>query len=348
MAITVKKESLYRDALLACLRRIPSATVEATDDEGPGQRADLRVQVGLPGGASRALICEFKDSGQPRWARQAINQLWAYRDDPNTYCVFMAPYISPKAAELCAREGVGFIDLAGNCRLSFDGIYIEQEGRPNPDPQRRELRSLFSPKATRVLRVLLSKPSKKWKTQPLADEADVSLGQVSNLKKRLLDREWIETSREGLFLKEPEALLLEWAENYDPSRNRPRAYYSLKSSAEIESDIAEQCDRAGLRYALTAFSGAARLAPAVRYQRASAFVESAEKIASSLDLKEVESGANVSLLTPYDDGVFYDSQEIDGVRVASPVQRYLDLASIKGRGEEAARAVLDLELRTRW
>ena len=121
---------------------------------------------------------------------------------------------------------------------------------------------------------------------------------MSNLKKLLLDREWIETSREGLSLKEPEALLLEWAENYDPSRNRPRAYYSLKSSAEIESDIADQCDRAGLRYALTAFSGAARLAPAVRYQRASAFVESADKIASSLDLKEVESGANVSLLTP--------------------------------------------------
>ena len=232
--------------------------------------------------------------------------------------------------------------------MSFDGIYIEQEGRPNPDPQRRELRSLFSPKGTRVLRVLLSKPSKKWKTQPLADEADVSLGQVSNLKKRLLDREWIEASREGLFLKEPEALLLEWAENYDPGRNRARAYYSLKSSAEIESDIAEQCDRAGLRYALTAFSGAARLAPAVRYQRASAFVESADTIASSLDLKEVESGANVSLLTPYDEGVFYDSQEIDGVRVASPVQRYLDLTSIKGRGEEAASAVLDLELRPRW
>ena len=122
----------------------------------------------------------------------------------------------------------------------------------------------------------------------------------------------------------------------------------MKGSAEIESDIAEQCDRAGLRYALTAFSGAARLAPAVRYQRVSAFVEAVDDLASSLDLNEVESGANVSLLTPYDDGVFYGSQEIDGVRIASPVQRYLDLASIKGRGEEGGAAVLDQELRAQW
>ena len=293
-------------------------------------------------------MCAFKDSGQPRWARQAINQLSADRSDPNSYCVFMAPYISPQVAELCAREGVGFVDLAGNCRLSFDGVYIEQEGRPNPDPQRRELRSLFAPKATRVLRVLLSRPSKKWKTQPLADEADVSVGQVANLKKRLLDREWIEATRDGIHLKKPEALLIEWAENYDRNKNRPRAYYSMKGSAEIESDIAEQCDRAGLRYALTAFSGAARLAPAVRYQRVSAFVEAVDDVASFLDLKEVESGANVSLLTPYDEGVFYNSQEIDGVCIASPVQRYLDLASIKGRGEEGAAAVLDQELRARW
>ena len=217
-----------------------------------------------------------------------------------------------------------------------------------PNPSVASLRSLFAPKATRVLRVLLSRPSTKWKTQPLADEADVSLGQVANVKKRLLDREWIEASREGIYLKEPEALLIEWAKNYDPNRNRPRAYYSMKGSAEIESDIAEQCDRAGLRYALTAFSGAARLAPAVRYQRVSAFVEAVDDLASSLDLNEVESGANVSLLTPYDDGVFYGSQEIDGVRIASPVQRYLDLASIKGRGEEGGAAVLDQELRAQW
>ena len=172
----MKNEDTYRDALLACLLRIPSVTIEATANEGAEQDQYLRVQVGSPGGAKRAFMCAFKNSGQPRWARQAINELSADRSDPNTYCVFMAPYISPRAAELCAREGVGFVDLAGNCRLSFDGVYIERDGRPNPEPQRRELRSLFAPKATRVLRVLLSRPSTKWKTQPLADEADVSLG----------------------------------------------------------------------------------------------------------------------------------------------------------------------------
>ena len=148
MSAAMKKEETYRDALVACLLRIPSVTVEAIAAEEAEQGRYLRVQVGSPGRASRVLMCAFKDSGQPRWARQAINQLSEDRSDPNSYCVFIAPYISPQVAELCARAGVGFVDLAGNCRLSFDGVYIEREGRPNPKPQRRELRSLFAPKAT--------------------------------------------------------------------------------------------------------------------------------------------------------------------------------------------------------
>lgn len=342
----MKVESDLREAFLACLRRVPSAAVETV--ENSDRQTDLRARLRLSSGEIQDFICEFKNSGQPRRAREAINQMRAYRDDPEIYCVFGAPYISPRTAELCESEGVGYVDLAGNCRLSFGDIYIERTGQPNPEPQRRELRSLYAPKATRVLRVLLKRPARRWKTQPLADEAKVSLGQVANVKKLLLDREWIGTSTIGFYLEEPEALLLEWAENYDPRKNRPRSYYSMKAYPNIESDIAEECARRDIRYALTAFSGAARISPAVKYQRVSAFVESAETIGAALDFREVESGANVSLLTPYDEGVFYDRQEIDNVYVASPVQRYLDLRTIKGRGEEAARAVLETELRPRW
>ena len=85
----MKKEEGYRDALVACLLRIPSVTVEAIAAEEAEQGRYLRVQVGSPGRASRVLMCAFKDSGQPRWARQAINQLSEDRSDPNSYCVFI-------------------------------------------------------------------------------------------------------------------------------------------------------------------------------------------------------------------------------------------------------------------
>ena len=50
-------------------------------------------------------------------------------------------------------------------------------------------------------------------------------------------------------------------------------FYSFGAPGEIEQRIDEVCRRAGVRYALTAFSGAERLAPFVRYQRATAYVE---------------------------------------------------------------------------
>jgi hypothetical protein len=65
----------------------------------------------------------------------------------------------------------------------------------------------------------------------------------------------------------------------------------------------------------------------------------AEQVASQFGWKLVESGANVTLLVPYDAGVFFNSQEIDGSQVATPIQVYMDLQASRGRAEEAAQAV---------
>ena len=261
----------------------------------------------------------------------------------------MAPYISPRAAEICKQDGIGYVDLAGNCRLCFGSVYIEQRGRPNVFAEKRDLRSLYSPRAERVLRVLLIKPKKSWKTVDLADEARVSLGQVSNVKKLLLDREWIAVKKPGFELTEPGELLQEWKKNYSFPRNEIISLYSLKSIAQTEADISEYCQRKGLKYAFTGFSGAARFAPTVRYNRATAYIEEAnEDTITDLDFKEVSSGANVSLIKPYDDGVYYGSRDVKGTRIVSPIQVYLDVFGFRGRGEEAAQALLDQVIRPAW
>jgi hypothetical protein len=71
-------------------------------------------------------------------------------------------------------------------------------------------------------------------------------------------------------------------------------------------------------------------------------------VASLLNLKEVESGANVMLLDPYDEGIFYGTQVIEDIRVVSPLQIYLDLKGYKGRGEEAAEAILRDVIKPKW
>ena len=339
------------DSLRACLQRVPFLEIDSLKnglnlgDAPMDIVADVRVAE-----QRQRLAIEVKSNGQPRVARTAAYRLArVLESDPGLYGVFAAPYISPRTAEICFQEKIGYLDLAGNCRLAFGQVYIEQQGNPNPFAEKRDLRSLYSPKAARVLRVLLTDPKRPWRTQALAEEADVSLGQVANVKSLLEAREWLGSSESGLLIKDPGSLLTEWYENSNYRKNVPRNYYTLKSIAEIEADLAVACDGEGIKYALTGFSGAARYAPSVRYQRAMAYVSrDVERIAKNLSLKEVTSGANVTLLTPYDEGVLYAARSIEGITIASPVQVYIDLLGMKGRGEEAANAILDEVIKRSW
>lgn len=330
------------------LADLPFGTLEPQESQrrdGPDWIGKLHMPTG-----ERLLILQAKTTGQPRTARDAANQLLRWAGEyANAVPILAAPYISPTAADILSREGIGYVDLSGNCRLAFDTVYIRRQDWPNKQVQRRDLRSLYSPKAERVLRILLLEPKRPWKVQTLAQTAAVSIGQASNVKRLLEDREWIAREGEGLVLREPAKLLEGWAQNYQFDRNTVRDFYSLDTPAQIEAKLATACKEAGADYALTGFSSAVRIAPMVRYQRATAYVAaSVDDIASRLGLKPVSSGTNVSLIGPYDEGVLAGSRDMGGIRIASAIQTYLDLLSFKGRGEEAAQAVLEQAIKPQW
>jgi hypothetical protein len=249
--------------------------------------------------------------------------------------------------------GVGFIDFSGNCRLSFDGIYVQRSGYPNPSAKRRELRSLYSPKAERVLRALVTGGPRRWRTQELADEAKVSLGQVANVKRLLADREWIDLGDRGFGLRPFDSavrpLIEEWSVNYRLNRSASSEFYSIKSVAETEASLVANAHELGGDLGFTGFSGAARVHPVVRYQRITAYyLGDPELLAERSGLKRVNSGANVTVLSPYDEGVLYGVRQIDQAPTVSPMQLYLDLRQTKGRGEEAATAILDEVIAPIW
>jgi hypothetical protein len=339
------------DAIRACLGEVPFIQVkQVRENQQQGSvEADLLLDLELTDRSTLRLVVEVKTNGQPRLARDAVNQLFRCCSAfPAAYGVFMAPYISPQAAEICAKEGIGYLDLAGNCRLSFGQVYIRREGIRNPFALKRNLRSLYAPKSTRILRVLLMRKS-EWKTQALADEAGVSLGQVANVKKLLRDREWVADGDAGFRLTNPQTLLTDWTEHYTYRKNTVRDFYAMNGTDEVEAAIAKACRELDIPYAFTGFSAARRVAPAVRGQRTMAYVSAiSETLLERAGLKEVPSGANVSLMIPYDGGVFYGAREIEGLRVVCPIQLYLDLKGYKGRGEEAAEAVRKQELSKLW
>jgi hypothetical protein len=117
----------------------------------------------------------------------------------------------------------------------------------------------------------------------------------------------------------------------------------------MEAELAAASRQFNVRLAFTGFSGAARFAPAVRYQRITAYAGGdISVLLERLGLKPVTSGANVTIIQPYDEGVFYGTREMEDAPIVSPVQLYLDLEQTKGRGEEAAAAILEEVIKPRW
>lgn len=345
-----ENESLGRakDILKEALAAIPFIKLVSIKDQ-PAGGADILLKLKYK---EKLLTCviEVKSLGQPKYAREAAYQLKKYSDShPEIYGIFMAPYISVEAGEVLAENNAGYMDFSGNCRLSFGGIYIERKGNPNAFTVKRDLRKLYSPKAERVLRVLLSAAKKPWKMAELAGEAGVSLGQIANVKNALAEREWLDTSAPGLRLSDPAAVLSQWAQNYDFRKNTLKECYSVKSLAETEATLEELCAKNGIRFALAGFSAAARFWPAVRYQRAMAYVgEFRAELFAAAGIKEVESGGNLLLMLPYDVGLFYGAGKMNGGTVAGAVQTYLDLAGYKGRGAEAAAEILENVIKPLW
>jgi hypothetical protein len=339
------------EAIRTCFKRISFIKIKDIISEFQQDKvqADLWVKLEAPENYPDISV-EVKTRGEPRFIRDAVNQQLRYLEYvPNAYGIIIAPYISERSAEICREAGIGYIDLSGNCFIEFEQVHIAKESKPNTRLEKKVLKSLYYPKAERVLRVLLNSPGKTWKMETLSKEADVSLGMSSKVKKRLEAMEWLESSGSGFRLLNWEELLKEWSENYRYSKNTNLDFYSLKNETYIEKQLSEYCNDNNIKYAFTLFSGASKVAPYTRYKRVNVYLqENIEAIKELLSLKKVSSGPNVTISIPYDSGVFYNSKEYKGISVVSNIQLYLDLINFKERGEEAAEFLFDKIIKTLW
>jgi AraC-like DNA-binding protein len=304
------------------------------DPSRPNLVVDIRYED-----KRKTLLVEAKSSGEPASLHQAINQLrLASVRRPNAYPVVLAPYISPRGREILRQSRVGFLDLAGNCLLQFDGVYIERVEAAKPPAARRRQRSLFAPVSSRIHRVLLENAERRWKLRDLAQEADMSIGLVHRVVQRLLDETFLERRDQLLALRDPAGLLAAWTEAYEYPKNAATVYHAAgHTPRQLMECIADSARQMPGRYAFTLHAGASLVAPFVHFTDVHVYTgDPAGAWVEALDLREVEFGGNLSLLEPYDDGVFYRTREVDGAVVVGYIQLYLDLFHYPARGREQA------------
>lgn len=203
----VSKKGLF--AFRECLSVVPSLTIDSIEElpakDMPDYQAIVRGE-----GFKQIVYLEIKTLGTPKSTREAVNLLVRrIQNDPASYGIFVAPYIAPRSAAICKESGIGYVDLSGNCSIAFQQIFINREKSGNQFPFKTGLSSIYSPKSERILRVLLVYPYRTWKAIDLAKEAQVSLGMITQVSKKLIEEEWLKKTSQGISLTQPEKLLVD-------------------------------------------------------------------------------------------------------------------------------------------
>src|SRR5881628_2784925 len=224
----LKSEEIRRQVAQRLRELLPKAKSweEQTDVKIAGHAAGLVVRFRLVD-QEHTLAVEVSPLGQPRHIRAVVTRLAEVRRElPGAYPVAAAVYIGPQSARILKSHNLGYVDLSGNCSLAFENVLIEKDGKRNVRPSTRPLRSLFAPRATRVVRVLLAEPSRAWRLEELAKAAAVSLGHSHNVVKRLEDLRWLERDdAQRIHLGKPADLLQGWGESYTYRTNEIASYF---------------------------------------------------------------------------------------------------------------------------
>ncbi|GAB4252814.1 MAG: hypothetical protein Kow00129_13690 [Thermoleophilia bacterium] len=343
----MEEEQPDRKRIQAVLEQLfPRRAVDVRQCATAGAGPDCEAWVSI-GNENLGLVVEFKKLGSEAMLKETAELIRRRQDeDPNRQWILAAPFLSPARQKLLRESGVPFLDFAGNAWILSDSIHIDRRGFPNPFSERRRSRSPFSDKASLVIRALIASGSGRG-VRAIAEQAGLSPGYVSKIVQELEERRYVARREEGLALQNTQELLQDWASAYRKHWIERRGYFVAVASVRAVMDAMRTAPLTE-EYALALQAGASLVAPYADFDVVDVYVKSidaAEALASQLEAREVERGANLRLSVPYYRvSAFFDTQKAAGLPVVSDLQLYLDLYDYPLRGREQAEHILERRL----
>ena len=257
--------------------------------------------------------------------------------------LLVAPSLSEILVQHCRRHGISCIDLNGRQWIRAKGLVVDRHPcerrlfRPAqlpPDP--------FQPKSSRLPRALLAEPDRRWTQKELCQRTGLSPGLVSRLVRHLDNEGLVAREDKKLSLKQPDALLDQWARVDDWERRTTLRQYSLlagdleqvarslvKARPRTEPLVFTQWFAASLRHPYTT--------PPLLSAYVPAFLDEAAE--RELQARRVVDGGTLWLVVPADEGVFRETQQAGEFTLACDAQIYLDLLHVGLRGPDQAKAL---------
>jgi len=328
-----------------------------------GQRiqvdAIVEFTVANSGHKSVQAIIELKSRLTPLTLEGVVHQLLRHRNElhrlgqyQDLYPMVAAPYISESIQARCKELGVGYIDLNGTLALIDDDLYVDIVRPATAFKNPQGVKNIFSGRSRRIIRVLLVNPYQPYRLERLATETKLSLGQVSQVIRRLQDDDLVERKSNGSMLTKPGKLLRRFAQELKNDYTQNRIVFSGFSEKEplyLSQRLRDIAERRNIRHGFTLGSGLEASERNVREQVTAAYIDvPPQQLRDELQLESVSKGANVLLMTPPDadntdaGGVFYRSRKLtNGLTGVNPVQLYVDYTLHGSRGQEQADFLIE-------
>ncbi len=197
------------DTYLQHLRGLPFVRGVTQNVKPRLDRHDFAVTIRTPKGTYRFRADELGS----HLDQATLSRLLGRPHARSTPVLLMAPYVSREMAARLVEGGIAFVDRVGNCYLNLGANYVAHSvgRRPQPEPER----AAFRAPAYGVLFVLLADPSlTKAPLRQLATLAEVSLGTVAGVMKRLRAERFIVGTGGKAQLVGASALLDRWISAY--------------------------------------------------------------------------------------------------------------------------------------
>ena len=265
--------------------------------------------------------------------------------------MIVARYISKSAQEWLRKNQVSYADATGNFMLisPSTSTFLISDSGAKADPWRgpgRPRNSLNGEAAAQVVRAILdSKPP--FSIPQMMSLAETSSGVTYRVidfleRENLLTTEKVKTdgkAKRVVVDVDWRNILIAWSRDYSYQRdNSVQNFLEPRGIQEVLAKL-EKVDPE--EYVISGSVAANRLAPYASSKQLNLYARYPADLARRLELRPVETGANVQIASTKIDAVFDRTTKSGGLNYASPSQIAVDLLSGSGRNPAEGEVLMN-------
>lgn len=323
------------------------------------QGIDALLELDAPDQASMRVVVEVKRSLVGRDVERLSDRLReaASRLGSDAVPMVVSTFLSEPVRQALTAGGINYLDATGNLYLTsrHPALFMRDIGAAK-DPWRSRGRprgSLRGGPAALVTRALVDlRPP--YSVPELVRLSGSSNGATYRVVDFLAEEGLLRRDEKGRVVDVSWRMLLElWSRDYSfyttnqvsgylAARGIERVVEAMRALAPVaEADVEDEPGGRAARYVITGSFAASAYAPYAPTKLLTLYADSRETVRKLLDLRPVDSGANVMIAQASYDAVYCRRQAWQGTWVTAPSQTVVDLMTGPGRNPAEAQELLD-------